>query len=589
MKKFLRVLAVAMLLLAIAIPCLAETTKCEHNFVVNTGSSKAATCTEDGYTVYSCNKCFAESANYTVKVPATGHDWGNPDDSESIDPGCGTTGKEVRHCKNGTCTATKEDIIPATGKHTAREVWASDNKDVAPTCDKAGSKALTMCSSCGVVLTTEVIPATGAHIYDKVKTVKEPTCTEEGYTLTYCSVCGKEQAGSRKTLKANGHGDSTGFVYESKAATCENNRFIYEICSVCGEKINEKEDKGTKLAHNWDKGWVTVKEATCTEKGSQQKTCVACKKTETREIAALGHDIKNAEIEVISAQTCTENSVHGRRCKRCKEFAQTWTNKDKLGHKEVVTITPATCDNEGSVVTACATCKVTLKTETIAKLKHVGEWKVTKEACECTAGSMSEICKNCKAVLDTKVIAATGKGEHKASDWTIVRQPNAYQEGKAIKTCEYCGVQLAKKYFTNASSLGNNVKVDTSKKDTTSTTTSSKNNTTTSTSKNNTATTSNTKDTKAVVTVEPVVVKEWKLGEKFEIADGVFMTITLNAETNKYDVVVEGVDNIETAKIAFVAADATEAPADEAYTDLIASNWVIDTVDEAAILYIVID
>lgn len=597
MKKFLRVIAVAMLLLAIAIPCLAdETAKCDHHFVVNENASQAATCTTDGYTVYSCDKCYAKSANYTVTVSKTGHKWGEA--VTITDPGCGTTGKAVRSCQNDNCTETKTDIIPATGKHTARDVYAgteqaSKSKD--PTCAEAGYNALTICKDCGTVLTTEVVPATGAHTYDKVKTVKEPTCTEEGYTLTYCSVCGKEQAGSHKTLKANGHGASTGVIYESKAATCENNQFTYELCSICGAKINEKE-ANNKLPHNWDKGWVVTTESTCTEKGEYTRTCVACGKVETKEKAAWNHKYNEDKPVIITKATCTENSVGGYICSRCGEIVQSWENKDKLGHKEVITVTPATCEKDGSVVTTCATCKETLKSETLAKLKHVGEWKVTKEACKCTAGVMTEICKNCKAVLDTKEIAATGEGKHEARDeWTIVRQPNAYQEGKAIKTCKYCDVQMAKKYFTNAASLGN-AKVDTSKKDTTtsSSSSSSKNNTTSSSSasKNNTAaTTSSTAAVKAVVAVEPVVVTEWKLGEKFEIADGVYMTITLNAETNKYDVVVEGVDNIETAKIAFVKADATEAPAEEDYIDLIESNWVINAedVDEAAILYIVID
>lgn len=506
MKKFLRVLAVAMLLLAIAIPCLAETTKCEHEFVVNTESSKAPTCTEKGYTVYSCKKCHAESANYTVEIPANGHKWGNVEDV--TEPNCYKAGTGIRKCTVNGCSATDEVKIPATGKHTSRPVTKDDKRvDVAATCSKEGYKITEICSVCGITTKTE-------------KIAKDPDAHHQ-----------------------------TGVWVELTPATCTENKVQVIRCKDCDKILHTMTVANSALDHDWA-GWVIDVPATCEKDGTTSNTCKRCGlKSEGAKDPARGHDV-------------------------------------------LVTVVDPTCTKDGSIVETCKTCKKVLKTSVLKATGHDEKnatWKVVTEATTCANGKMDKVCPVCKAVLDTKVIAATGTGEHEASGWIIVRQPNAYQEGKAVKTCNLCGVQLAKKYFTNAASLGNNVKVDTSKKDTTSTTTSSKNNTTTSTSKNNTASTSSNKDTKAVVTVEPVVVKEWKLGEKFEIADGVFMTITLNAETNKYDVVVEGVDNIETAKIAFVAADATEAPADEDYTDLIASNWVIDTVDEAAILYIVID
>ncbi len=68
------------------------------------------------------------------------------------------------------------------------------------------------------------------------------------------------------------------------------------------------------LGHDWG-DWAVTTAATCTAKGVETRECGRCHETETRELAALGHDLVHHDAK---APTCTESGWSAyETCSRC--------------------------------------------------------------------------------------------------------------------------------------------------------------------------------------------------------------------------------------------------------------------------------
>ena len=188
-------------------------------------------------------------------------------------PTCTEEGEKTFTCD---CGDTYTETIPAKG-----HIEVID-KAVPATCTTDGKTEGSHCSACGEVIKAQtVIKATG-HKYDDGKITKQPTCTAEGVKTYTCLECGDTKT---ETIKANGH---TEVIDKAVPATCTTDgKTEGSHCSVCGEVIKAQTViKAT--GHNFG-SWSTTKSATCTESGSQTRTCTACGKTETKTIPAKGH------------------------------------------------------------------------------------------------------------------------------------------------------------------------------------------------------------------------------------------------------------------------------------------------------------
>ena len=75
-------------------------------------------------------------------------------------------------------------------------------------------------------------------------------------------------------------------------ATCTEIGYTVTVCTICGTEIGEKVKIADALGHSYDDGVVST-EATCTQKGVKTFTCATCNGTVTEDIEALGHTTDN--------------------------------------------------------------------------------------------------------------------------------------------------------------------------------------------------------------------------------------------------------------------------------------------------------
>ena len=218
----------------------------------------APTCTEKGYTEYSCKEC--GDVYQDNEVEAKGHSY-----SEWVVVQYATEKEEG--LKEKTCSGCGDKQTEKVAK-VEHEHKYNTYKYVAPTCTEKGYTEY-QCE-CGETKKEKEVEAKG-HVLETVEKAVEPTCTEKGKTAkTKCIICEEEFAAEE--VEAKGH---TEVVLPSKEATCgEKGLTEGKKCSVCGEiTVAQKEVAGP--AHQV----VEIAEypATCLTDGlSKGKVCVVC-------------------------------------------------------------------------------------------------------------------------------------------------------------------------------------------------------------------------------------------------------------------------------------------------------------------------
>lgn len=166
----------------------------------------------------------------------------------------------------------------------------------------------------------------------------------------------------------------------------------FGISWLIGKGIPPNADAGppTQIEHTHSFGdWQITKEATCSETGTEMRTC-ECGYFEERALAALGHDY-----------------VDGK-CSRCGEVDPEYV--PPCGHsseRKEITL-EATCTEPGKVKIYCEECGELLREEIIPANGHkFGNWQTTKEATCTTSGTKTRVCQNCSK-KQSETIAALG-------------------------------------------------------------------------------------------------------------------------------------------------------------------------------------
>ena len=267
--------------------------ECQHNWgegVINT----EATCGANGSKTFICSKC---GETKTDVIPATGaHNWGDWTTNETTHTHtcstCGATDSDEHDTagEGGKCSACGYSADPCAEGHTVND-WTVIQES---TCTEAGYKVGT-CTVCGE-LRVEEIPAGHSYVYYKTEhpynkhvgicsvcdnTTSEERCDSE----TACSVCHSikydcAQAGHR--------------WYKNYGSTY--------TCSICGTWHMEHDingeggccsECGYKACEHTVESWTVTTEATCTTAGQEEGTCTQCQKTIKQSIPATGHTITN--------------------------------------------------------------------------------------------------------------------------------------------------------------------------------------------------------------------------------------------------------------------------------------------------------
>ena len=398
----------------------------------------APTCTEQGYTIYTCTAC-----GETVKadfVPANGHSY----EESVVAPTCEKDGYTNHVCS--VCgDSYRDNYVDAAGHQYTLTVTA-------PTCTAAGYTTH-LCSVCGHSYVDSIVPATG-HSYED--TVTAPTCTAAGYTTHTCSVCGDSYidtivpatghdyvwqitrvptctAEGVKTFTCSHCGDSydvalakVDHTYEAvvTAPTCTNNGYTTHTCSVCGDSYVDSIVPAT--GHSYE---AVVTAPTCDKMGYTTYTCSVCGDSY---VGSYTDALEHTYTAVVTKEpTCTEEGVKTFTCSECgKSYTEAIPT---VAHSYEAVVTAPTCDKMGYTTYTCSVCGDSYVADYVDAAGHDCETETVPATC-LGYGFVRESCKHCDYSVITEITAPLGH-DYQA----VVTAPTLDEGGYTTHTCSRCG------------------------------------------------------------------------------------------------------------------------------------------------------
>ena len=243
------------------------------------------------------------------------------------------------------------------------------------TCETDG-KLLNLCSRCGEMEVTAT--PKGEHTYTTYPVAA--TCTNPGYTVRECEVCGDRHIEDITSALAHNYQAHT------TPATCEAGGHTLHLCHGCGSSFIT--DYTEPLGHSWD-GGTLITNATCTGEGVMEYRCVRCGYHRMEGNEAAGH-VPSDEA------TCTEPQL----CVKCGAVLV-----NALGHDYQADVTAPTCTEMGYTVFTCSRCGDSYKGDYTDATGHKpGDWIIDKEPTTDSEGEKHRECENCGEKLETEPI-----------------------------------------------------------------------------------------------------------------------------------------------------------------------------------------
>lgn len=282
--------------------------------------SFARTCTNDGYTLYSCAYC--DYTRMEDVAPAWGH----------IDP----NGK-------GFCIRCRMPFATCAdgGEHT----WTLYHH-VEAACGVDGYDTM-KCTICGVLAQMNYIKM-DSHKWGSWQAPSDYKCTVGGEIYRFCTVCGAKE---KSSMKAGNHP----WEYRDiKAATCSAEGEIQQVCPICnsvGETMAIP-----RIAHEWGK--MTLVSGNCASGGKATHECTVCHTREEVTFAAGKHPEEALKTIPGTPPTCTEKGKTDEIiCEFCGTVIQPANHIPPFGHVFVWTeLNDATCIENAHRKGICTVC-----------------------------------------------------------------------------------------------------------------------------------------------------------------------------------------------------------------------------------------
>lgn len=253
-----------------------------------------------------------------------------------------------------------------------------------PTCTAKGEK-LRQCPICGKVQTKEIKRL--GHSYGEWVVSEEPACDAPGLETRQCERCGKVEEREIEPLP-----HEFGRWHVTEEATCTEPGSHWRECEECGY-IEEEE---TELAEHTYGSWTLLTEPTCTSTGERVRWCVICGHRDAQTLSALPHEF--GAWTVTRQPSCTGEGEQVRTCAICG--TQQVEAIAALPHDFgdwTVTLQP-TCTQPGARTRSCRMCG-TEQAEQIAMLPHEDAWAITVETTDHSSGVRALRCANCGRVV----------------------------------------------------------------------------------------------------------------------------------------------------------------------------------------------
>lgn len=339
----------------------------------------APTCTEDGYTLHTCNENPAKTYQDTP-VAALGHQY-------------------------------KEVTTPAT-------------------CGASGSVD-NVCERCNDKQHVKDLPATGEHQWDEGVVTKEPTATETGIKTFTCKVC---QATKTEDIPKVHNHDYTrlGEIVKESSCETEGERWVYCNYEGCNERVLKP--MPAIGSHDWDfANAECLKKATCTEQGTMLMHCKRdASHTTTYSYGGTGHVWDEGTIT--TQPTHDEYGVRTLHCKNCD--ATTTEKVFPTKYTFTVTVVPPTCTEDGYTMHKCKEDdSLSYKDNIVHSTGHHAAMRVIEPTCK-EEGHTEIYCTVCNEV--SAVLSTTPKKDHTWDNGVVTTEPTAEKDGVKTYTCTVC-------------------------------------------------------------------------------------------------------------------------------------------------------